>query len=140
MRRQTNARLEQTLVAEARLAAELLAAAPPRPTDRRRTLDAEADRIGELLAARVTLIAADGRVLGDSSEPLGGGGGDGEPRRPARDDRAAARNGIGRAARHSDTLDIDMLYVAVPVQHPADRVRPPGAAAHRRPPATAGRS
>ena len=31
----------------------------------------------------------------------------------------ARASGIGKAQRHSDTLNIDMLYVAVPVQHPA---------------------
>jgi two-component system phosphate regulon sensor histidine kinase PhoR len=31
----------------------------------------------------------------------------------------ARTSGLGRAARHSDTLKIDMLYVAVPVEHPA---------------------
>jgi len=31
----------------------------------------------------------------------------------------ARANGLGRARRHSDTLNIDMLYVAVPVRHPA---------------------
>src|ERR1700752_4982192 len=66
MRQQIDQRIEQTLVAEARLAADLLA--------RDRTLvavpelDAEADRIGALIGTRVTFIAADGRVLGDSAE------------------------------------------------------------------------
>ena len=32
---------------------------------------------------------------------------------------AARATGIGRSRRHSDTLKIDMLYVAVPVRHPA---------------------
>ena len=32
---------------------------------------------------------------------------------------AARATGIGQARRHSDTLKIDMLYVAVPVRHPA---------------------
>ena len=31
----------------------------------------------------------------------------------------ARARGLGRAQRHSDTLNIDMLYVAVPVRHPA---------------------
>src|SRR5687767_1574032 len=64
MRRQANDRLEETLVEEAGLAAELLQAAPDLSG-----LDAEADRMGALIAARVTLIAADGRVLGDSGTP-----------------------------------------------------------------------
>jgi len=74
MARRTDERIEQTLVAEARLAADLLAqsaapvSAPDNTGARIREFDAEADRIGELLAARVTLIGRDGRVLGDSAE------------------------------------------------------------------------
>jgi len=63
MRRQIDQRIEETLVAEALLAADLLArdttlTALPQ-------LDGEADRIGSLIGARVTFIAADGRVVGD---------------------------------------------------------------------------
>src|SRR6266446_6180596 len=70
MRGQINQRLEATLVAEARLAAELLERVPPVST--LPDLDEEADRIGQRLGARVTFIAGDGRVMGDSSEPLEG--------------------------------------------------------------------
>jgi len=116
MRGQIDQRIEQTLVAEARLAADLLArdttqAALPE-------LDAEADRIGELIGARVTFIAADGRVLGDSAEPL-----EAVAAMENHADRpevvVARTSGIGRARRYSATLKIDMLYVAVPVKHPA---------------------
>jgi len=116
MRRQIDQRIEQTLVAEARLAADLLGrdttpAALPE-------LDAEADRVGELIGARVTFIAADGRVLGDSAESL-----DGVAAMENHADRpevvVARTSGIGRARRYSATLKIDMLYVAVPVKHPA---------------------
>src|SRR2546428_2170460 len=115
-RRQLDQRIEQTLMAEARLAADLLA------RDRTLTampeLDGEADRIGELLGARVTFIAADGRVLGDSAETL-----DAVAAMENHADRpevvVARTSGIGRARRYSATLKIDMLYVAVPVQHPA---------------------
>ena len=51
--------------------------------------------------------------------------------------RAAARPQRAATAPRSK---IDMLYVAVPVRHPGDRVRPGGAAADRRPPAAAARS
>ena len=93
MRRQTDARIEQTLVAEARLAAELLGQSARRHGAPIAELDAEADRIGALLGARVTLIAADGRVVGDSSEPLEGARGDGKPRAAA-----GGRRGAGSAA------------------------------------------
>jgi two-component system, OmpR family, phosphate regulon sensor histidine kinase PhoR len=118
MRRRTDARIEATLVDEVRLAAELLARNPPPAAPALTELDEEADRIGQLIAARVTFIAADGRVVGDSSEPLDA--------IPAMENHAqrpevieARERGIGRAQRYSATLKIDMLYVAVPVSHPA---------------------
>jgi two-component system phosphate regulon sensor histidine kinase PhoR len=122
MRRQANSQIERTLVSEARLAAELLgrsdsplpqgAAASPAALDR------EADRIGELLEARVTLVAADGRVVGDSAEPL--------DRLPTLDNHAtrpeivlAAQSGLGTSRRYSETVSMDMLYAAAAVSHPA---------------------
>jgi len=124
MARRTDERIEQTLVAEARLAADLLArssppASPAEADDARiHEFDAEADRIGELLDARVTLIARDGRVLGDSAEtPAAVALMENHGARP---EVVEARDrGIGRSRRHSDTVNIDMLYVAVPVTHPA---------------------
>jgi two-component system phosphate regulon sensor histidine kinase PhoR len=93
-------------------------AAPPAGGDPIRELDAEADRMGEMLGARVTLIAADGHVLGDSAETIDGvrqmenhGG------RP--EVVEAHELGLGRSRRSSATLGIDMLYVAAPVRHPA---------------------
>ena len=114
--RRTDERIEQTLTAEARLAADLLAQA--RRTTSVPELDAEADRIGELVGARVTFIAADGRVVGDSAETLEGVAQmENHGSRPEVID--ARRLSLGKARRHSDTLNIDMLYVAVPVSHPA---------------------
>jgi two-component system, OmpR family, phosphate regulon sensor histidine kinase PhoR len=116
MRRQTNARIERTVVAEARLAAELLGqGALPQGTSRAdlSMLDAEADRIGELLTARVTFVAPDGRVVGDSAEPLEALASL-ENHRGRPEIVAAAASGVGRSERYSTTLGIDMLYVAVP--------------------------
>src|SRR5262252_4394753 len=123
MARRNDERIEQTLAAEAKLAAELVArgAASPEPADsteaRIRAYDAEADRIGALLDARVTLIDHDGRVLGDSAEP---------PAAVALMENHATRpevveareHGVGKSSRHSDTVNIDMLYVAVQVERP----------------------
>jgi two-component system, OmpR family, phosphate regulon sensor histidine kinase PhoR len=122
MRRQTDARIEQTLVAEARLAAELLSHAAPStsatPEALMADLDAEADRLGARLDARVTLIASDGRVLGDSAEPLENLSTlENHATRPEVLD--AKGSGLGRARRFSATLGIDMLYVAAPVHHPS---------------------
>jgi two-component system, OmpR family, phosphate regulon sensor histidine kinase PhoR len=118
MRRQADARIEATLRDEARLAAELIARSKPSVVPSVAELDEQADRLGQLVAARVTFIAADGRVVGDSSEPLDAlATMENHAQRPevieARD------KGIGRAQRYSATLKIDMLYVAVPVAHPA---------------------
>ena len=121
MARRNDERIEQTLAAEAKLAAELVAqgAASPEPADsaeaRIRAYDAEADRIGALLDARVTLIDHEGHVLGDSAEtPAAVALMENHANRPevveARD------HGLGKSRRHSDTVNIDMLYVAVPVQ------------------------
>src|SRR4029079_3792149 len=70
MRRQMDERIEATLVAEARMAANLLSrgAGPSTVAE----LDDEADRLGALIQARVTFIASDGRVVGDSAETLEG--------------------------------------------------------------------
>jgi two-component system phosphate regulon sensor histidine kinase PhoR len=122
MRAQTDARIEQTLVAEARLAAELLEqgarqGSAPSPALSSAELDAEADRLGSIVGARVTLIAPDGRVLGDSAEPLANiASMENHATRP--EVVVAQATGIGRAERTSASINIEMLYVAVPVRHP----------------------
>jgi two-component system phosphate regulon sensor histidine kinase PhoR len=118
MRRQTDARIEATLRDQVRLAAELIARSTPAAMPGVAELDEEADRLGELTAARVTFIAADGRVVGDSSEPLAAlATMENHALRPEVID--AREKGMGRAQRYSATLRIDMLYIAVPVAHPA---------------------
>jgi len=116
MRRRTDARIEATLVADARLSSELLTRAPALVAVPE--LDAEADRLGAILGARVTFIGADGVVAGDSAESLAGVAGmENHGQRP--EVIEAREGGLGRSRRHSATLGIDMLYVAVPVVHPA---------------------
>src|SRR3954468_613503 len=116
MQRQMDARIESTLVAEARLAADLLGRGLSLTSGAQ--LDEQADRLRAVLHARVTFIAPDGVVVGDSSETLEGiAGMENHARRP--EVLEAAARGLGRAQRHSDTLNIDMLYIAVPVRHPA---------------------
>ncbi len=119
MRRQTNERIEETLVAEGRLAADLLGRATSLAAGSDvAVLDEEADRLGQLIGARVTFIAPDGRVVGDSSETLEGVAAmENHGQRP--EVVAARAAGVGRSERHSDTLNIDMIYVAVAVRHPA---------------------
>jgi len=116
MRRQMDERIEATLVAEARMAANLLSrgAVPSTVAE----LDDEADRLGALIQARVTFIASDGRVVGDSAETLEGVAAmENHGQRP--EVVEAREYGLGRAQRYSSTLRIDMLYIAVPVQHPS---------------------
>jgi two-component system, OmpR family, phosphate regulon sensor histidine kinase PhoR len=115
IRRQTDARIGQTLVAEARLAAELLGRGAPAGTVPE--LDEEADRLGAVIGARVTFIAADGTVVGDSAETLAGiAAMENHHDRP--EVVAARATGVGQSRRYSATLKIDMLYVAAAVRHP----------------------
>jgi len=115
MRSRMDEQIEQTLVAEARLAGDLLGRGVSLSSAA--ALDDEADRLGALVGARVTLIAMDGRVVGDSSETLDAVAAmENHAQRPEVVD--AGRRGLGRSRRYSATLKIDMLYVAVPVRHP----------------------
>ena len=115
MRRQVDDQIESTLVAETRLAAELLSRTTPLPTVPE--IQDEAIRIGELLSARVTFIAEDGRVVGDSFEQLSDlASMENHAQRPEVVD--ARRSGLGRSRRSSASVKMDMLYAAVPVKHP----------------------
>ena len=113
VRRSLEQRIERELGTEARLAAEMLghrtAATEPQ-------LDAEADTLGRILTARVTFIAADGRVVGDSDltpEQLRGVENHGD--RP--EVLQARQQGFGAAQRRSATVRADMMYVAIPVRN-----------------------
>ena len=99
--------IRRDLLTEARLAAALLDRQPAMANP-----DAEADRVGALIRARLTFVAADGRVIGDS-----------EVAAPAlaalenhasREEIIAARaHGEGTAARRSATTGIETQYAAV---------------------------
>jgi two-component system phosphate regulon sensor histidine kinase PhoR len=113
--RDTDNRIEQSLVSELHLVADDLATLERGiPPDR---VQAEAARIGKALKARVTLMAADGTVVGDSMvsatelNTL-----DNHAARP--EVVEARRRGIGIARRFSRTLQANMLYVARPIEHP----------------------
>jgi two-component system phosphate regulon sensor histidine kinase PhoR len=117
VRTDERASIERRLTSEARLIADLLSAAPGIEGG---ALDAEADRLGRYSASRVTLIDADGRVVGDSTQTLqdlvtleNHG---------SRPEVIAARDGsTGTSQRYSTTVDTDMLYVAVRAAHPVVR-------------------
>jgi two-component system phosphate regulon sensor histidine kinase PhoR len=118
MRRQINERIESTLVAEARVVAELLGHASLVGAASLEDIDAEADRLSTFVNARITFVAGDGRVMGDSAEPIASVR-EMENHRDRPEIRDAAASGLGRSERYSATLGLDMLYIAAPVAHPS---------------------
>jgi len=102
--------LQSTLLVEARgladLARPLLVAADAAGADEL------AKSWSEKVDRRVTIIAADGVVLGESDEDRAQM--DNHLNRP--EVRQARSLGQGTSIRFSDTLDTDMLYAAVPVE------------------------
>lgn len=116
LRRQTYDRIERGLVSEARLAAELLSHRTAASSSAE--LQNEARALARDIDARVTLIAADGRVVSDSSQDDAGLAQlENHGSRPEVVD--ARQLGVGIASRFSATLGIDMLYVAAAVRHPS---------------------
>jgi two-component system, OmpR family, phosphate regulon sensor histidine kinase PhoR len=103
-------RLAEQLAAQAQMAGS--AVAPPLEAGSGvAAIDPLVKQLGGRIDARVTIVAADGSVLGDSVA---------DPRsmdnHATRSEVIAARRmGIGAAERHSATLDADFLYVAVPI-------------------------
>jgi len=79
------------------------------------SFDAVADRMGEALVVRVTIIGGGGRVLGDSEIPAGDLAA--LENHAGRSEIIAAREaGRGTARRHSTTLGEKMLYLAIPYE------------------------
>ena len=78
--------IQRLLTNEAQVVATLLS---PTLGEVAGSLDEEADRLGQLVGSRVTLIAEDGRVVGDSSRE----------RRRARDAREP-RDAVPRSSPH----------------------------------------
>jgi two-component system phosphate regulon sensor histidine kinase PhoR len=74
------------------------------------TIRAWTDTVGELSHARVTVIDRSGHVLADSQHDSSTM--DNHAGRPEVREALAGRTGM--AVRHSDTLDVDLCYVAVP--------------------------
>jgi two-component system phosphate regulon sensor histidine kinase PhoR len=72
------------------------------------SLDGESRQLAAELGARITIIAADGRVLGDSAEPS-----DSMENHGSRPEvRDAFLKGSGSAVRYSSTVGYEMLYGA----------------------------
>jgi two-component system phosphate regulon sensor histidine kinase PhoR len=117
VRERQRAAIEQRLTDEARLIADLLSSAA---TVQGPALDAEADRLSQYSASRVTLIAEDGRVVGDSTQTLAQLATlENHATRP--EVVAARETGLGVSQRFSTTVNTDMLYVATRATHPVVR-------------------
>ena len=112
LRAREMAALEASLLEHARLVDALVGDTAFDPSELAR-LDALADRAGDAADARVTLIARDGAVVGDSQVPLSALGTlDDHSTRP--EVIRALRDQVGTSTRHSDTLVRELLYVAIP--------------------------
>jgi len=110
LRRDMRRDIERGLLNQARLAGAMLARRPALDDP-----DAEADEVGRLIGARVTFIAKDGRVVGDSNvdrDLLGTL----ENHAARAEIVAAANTDEGAAARYSTTTDVETLYAAVAVR------------------------
>ena len=104
-------RIQDNLVDLAQTARERVAATAD--LERPGVADALADQLGAAARARVTLMAADGRVLGDSAVAAADVGGmESHADRP--EVRTASTGAVGVATRFSRTLGEEMLYVAIP--------------------------
>jgi len=106
------AQLEQSLRQRAALVAENTAGISFRLEEAPR-LDALADLAGRAAGARVTLIALDGTVVGDSDVSLQRlPGVENHGQRPEVLEALAGR--VGVSSRHSDTVGRPLLYLAAP--------------------------
>lgn len=75
-------------------------------------LQTDTSSMAQAIDTRITLINTDGKVLADSHEDPGVM--DNHARRP---EVAEAMQGrVGQSIRHSNTLDADMMYVAIPLR------------------------
>jgi two-component system phosphate regulon sensor histidine kinase PhoR len=112
---ESNHRIEDRLRDDAALTADIIERGGEALTPDR--LDAEADRIGALLGARVTLVATDGHVLGDSTL--------GPPQLATADVTRgpeildAGRRGHGEDRRVSLATGRETIYVATSARHPS---------------------
>lgn len=79
--------------------------------DQRTALDAMAKRLGNQIDTRITIIAPDGTVLGDSEQDPATM--DNHSTRP--EISAALAFGLGESIRYSLTLGQRMIYIAVPI-------------------------
>jgi two-component system phosphate regulon sensor histidine kinase PhoR len=113
LEKQLTDRFAEDLLVRARLVAERVASSRLGMNDIQ-SLDALADELGRISGMRVTLIAPDGRVSGDSEV--------GAAQLPTLENHAARpeivealANARGESVRYSTTVERRMMYVAVPI-------------------------
>ncbi|HEV7499330.1 MAG TPA: HAMP domain-containing protein, partial [Vicinamibacteria bacterium] len=115
LRRRSQDHTRDTLLAEARLMARVVEH-PLADGVSSSELDALVDSAAPEVSARVTIVAPDGRVLADSS--LSGADLAAVENHGHRPEVMAALAGeTGTAIRRSATVDVDLLYAAVPIRH-----------------------
>lgn len=112
LERERNQVLEELILAELALGAPEFSAVDP---------SGLALLLGERIEARVTLIAPDGRVLGDSGVP-GGDVRDMANHADRPEFRAALDGRIGVTRRFSATVGAELLYAAVTTEHRGEPV------------------
>jgi two-component system phosphate regulon sensor histidine kinase PhoR len=106
--------IERRLRDQALLIAELLS---QNPAIAGPAIDAEADRLAQVIDGRITIVQADGRVVGDSS--VDGPALASLDNHLERPEVRMARDGqVGVVERYSTTVQTDMLYAAVTAKHP----------------------
>ena len=109
--------LRSQLESEARITAEASLPGFLNP-DEAESLDALAKKLGAEIDARVTIIARDGTVLGDSEEDPALM--ENHTNRP--EIRDALSTGRGESTRYSTTLEKRMMYLAVPISHQGENL------------------
>ena len=115
LRREERTLIERRLTDQAQLIAELLRQDAGGTAGN--GLDAEADTLARFIDGRVTLVAADGRVVADST--LDGAALAAVENHLLRPEIQLARQQrLGIVERYSTTVEGDMLYAAVPAMHP----------------------
>jgi two-component system phosphate regulon sensor histidine kinase PhoR len=82
-------------------------------SDEQSNPDTLAKKLGDQTDTRITIIALDGTVLGDSEEDPATM--ENHAKRPEVVDALAA--GVGESTRYSTTLEQEMMYVAVPISY-----------------------
>ena len=104
--------LERSLTAQARLLSDVLTPILMEDTHQEDNIDKLAQQWGKSLESRVTIIASDGVVLGESVDDRTQM--DNHLKRP--EIQHALANGQGSIIRRSATVGYEMMYVAVPIQ------------------------